>query len=80
MVGGRVIETIDTGERIWISCRSSERVERSIYVERTVEARSVSVGDTVVWSGRNAFWTPRGAPFKDLVLRQVGPVGGRPPM
>lgn len=82
MVGGKVIETIDTGERVWINCRGSgseHRNECAIYVERTAEARAVSVGDSIWWQGRSAFWTPRGAPFADRQLHRLGGSGVRRP-
>lgn len=81
MVGGTVIETIDcgpaTGEfptgRVWINCKSIHSSSTcAIYVERDDRSRSVSVGDDIWWQGGMAFWTPKGAPFSDMVLMRLG--------
>jgi uncharacterized protein YraI len=60
-VGGKVCEVIDTGKRIWVNTREWEGSSQScaIYVERTAEARTISVGDTVWWQGEYARWTPK---------------------
>jgi hypothetical protein len=75
MVGGKVIETIDTGDKVWINCRGTgceKNNECAIYVERTPEARSVSLGDSIWWQGRHAFWTPKGRHFEDRKLIRWG--------
>lgn len=75
MVGGKVIETIDTGDRVWINCRgtgSERRNECAIYVERTAASRAVSVGDSIWWQSSWAFWTPKGHPFEDRKLIRIG--------
>ena len=73
MVGGTVIETIDTGDRVWVNCKDREHGDEcAIYVERTVESRSISVGDHVWWQGRHAMWTPKRRPFGDRRLVRIG--------
>jgi hypothetical protein len=70
-VGGTVIETIVTGDLVWINTKEKPeyRSECAIYVENTPEARSVSEGDIVWWQGQWAMWTP-----KDSTGRTIGPV------
>ena len=75
MVGGKVVETIDTGEKVWINCRGSGSEKNdhcAIYVERTPESRAVSVGDSIWWQASWAFWTPKGRHFEDRKLRRRG--------
>jgi hypothetical protein len=81
MVGGIVIETLDTGDRLWINVRVSGPgyAECAIYVERTDASRSVSVGDRVRWEAGRAYWTPKGAPFRDWTFVRVGPAGADRP-
>jgi hypothetical protein len=68
-VGGTVIETIITGDLVWINTKESPkyRSECAIYVENTPEARSVSEGDIIWWQGNIAYWTA-----KDRHGRTVG--------
>jgi hypothetical protein len=69
MVGGTVIETIDTGERIWVNCKDTTHSNTSaIYLERTVESRSISEGDSIWWQGKHAYWTPKSKAFHDFQL------------
>lgn len=73
MVGGTVIETIDTGDRVWVNCQDREHGDTcAIYVERTAESRSISRGDHVWWQGRHAMWTPRRRSFNDRRLVRIG--------
>ena len=59
-VGGKVIETIDTGSRVWINTEEVLNGQTcAIYVERTPAALSVSPGDSVWWQGSWAMWTPK---------------------
>lgn len=78
-VGGKVIEVLDCGDKLWVNTR--ERVsgdECAIYVERTAESRSISNGDSLWWQGTRAFWTPRlrgmrrNPPFTDKPLARIG--------
>ena len=75
MVGGTVIEIIDTGPTLWINCRglgSEKYDECAIYVERSDAARSVSEGDSIWWHGRWAYWAPQSREFTDYPLARVG--------
>lgn len=74
-VGGKVVETIVLGDRVWIATREPEYPldePTAIYVERTAEARTISEGDSVWWHGVNAYWTPRNRAFEDRPLRRIG--------
>lgn len=70
-VGGTVIETVISGDCVWINTKEKPeyRSECAIYVDNTPEARAVSEGDTVWWQGGFAFWTP-----KNKHGKRVGPV------
>lgn len=74
MVGGRVIETLDTGDRVWVNCRERDSTT-AIYLERTFEARSISPGDIIWWQGKYAFWTPKVGGFHDRRLTRIGGSG-----
>lgn len=76
-----MIETIDLEKKnvVWINCQgtgSEAKNQCAIYVERTPEARSVSVGDKIWWQGSWAFWTPRSLdgpmPFEDKKIPRWG--------
>jgi hypothetical protein len=72
MVGGIVIETIDTGDRIWVNCKDRDYSNTcAIYIERTPESRSISEGDSIWWQGWSAFWTPSNNAFHDKKLRRT---------
>lgn len=75
MVGGKVIETLDCGEKVWINCQgtgSEKNNKCAIYVERTAEARSISEGDSFWWQSGHAYWTPRNRAFSDKQLNRIG--------
>jgi hypothetical protein len=79
MVGGKVIETIDCGDKVWINCRDQHKTERGIYVERTDAARSVSEKDDIWWLNNSAYWTPEGKHFSDYKLIKLGMAGPKRP-
>ena len=81
MVGGTVIETIDTGTRVWINCRNNNAPSQTcaIYVERTEKSRSVSEGDQIWWMSFTAYWTPKGSPFEDMMLVKTSGSGVKRP-
>ena len=78
-VGGRVVETLQAADRVWINTRETGySTECAVYVERTPAALSVEVGDSLWWQGGFAFWTPRRRslgmkpPFVDKELKRIG--------
>ena len=74
MVGGVVIETIRLPERVWVNVRDRvyERETCAIYVERTVDADSIEIGDSLWWQGREAYWTPKAGGFEDRAIPRIG--------
>jgi hypothetical protein len=84
MIGGKVIETIVCGNKVWINCQEYlETCDKllnytcAIYVENTPASRSVSEGDIVWWQGDRAMWTARDRNNKtigkaDTVLKKIG--------
>jgi hypothetical protein len=73
MVGGKVIETIDTGEKVWVNCQERTGQKKcAIYIERTYESRAISDGDSIWWQGGYAFWTPKSRVFVDKKLKRIG--------
>jgi len=65
MVGGTVVETIHTSDRVWVNCREqygkSEKHfdECAIYVERNEKSLAIAPGDCVWWQEGWAMWTPK---------------------
>lgn len=84
MVGGKVIETIECGEKIWINCQeyletTNELLNNTcgIYVENTSKSRSISEGDIVWWQGNRAMWTAKDKNGhtigkSDTILKKIG--------
>lgn len=71
MVGGKVIEILDCGDRLWVNCRDTHCYRRygcqgadckhdecAVYVERNDLSINMSVGDTIWWQGGKVMWTP----------------------
>lgn len=58
MVGGKVIETIVVGDRVWVNTQD-KRDTCAIYVENTAESRTISEGDSLWWHGGHAYWTAK---------------------
>lgn len=81
MVGGKVIETIVQGDLVWLKCRdlNHPRQTCAIYVERSEDAESVQVGDSLWWQGRYAYWTPASRVAEDHPLPRVGYSGNLRP-
>lgn len=75
MVGGKVEQTIDCGDRMWVIVRGTGSEQSNlcaIFVERTPESRSISEGDSIWWQGAHAFWTPANRAFEDRTLARLG--------
>ena len=86
MIGGTVIETIETPDKIWINCREDQSTsECAIYVEKTAKSRTVSEGDAIWWQGETAMWTPKTRAGEtvgkksDITLRRIGSSGAKRP-
>jgi CxxC motif-containing protein (DUF1111 family) len=47
-IGGKVIETIDTGDKVWVNT-NDKHSECAVYVERNAKSRSISEGDMLWW-------------------------------
>lgn len=59
MIGGKVIETIELEDRVWINTQEKNSSSTcAIYVKKDAKSRAVSEGDTVWWQGAWALWTP----------------------
>jgi len=56
-VGGRVTDTIDTGDKVWVNTYD-QHSECAVYVERNPESRSISEGDMLWWQAGVCYWTP----------------------
>ena len=87
MIGGTVIETIETEDKIWINCREDQYGDEcAIYVEKDAKARTVAEGDSVWWQDRQAMWTPkefrpkgRSGIDHDIRLKRIGCSGAQRP-
>ena len=77
-VGGKVIEVIDCGDKIWINTRDKHS-ECAIYVERCLESQCIEKDDSVWWQSDKAYWTPRRRnmkpTFTDLPISRIGNSG-----
>lgn len=79
MVGGTVIETIDTGTKVWINCKDNND-KCAIYVKRDSKSLCISEGDMIWWQGQNAYWTAKNRQDKtigkvDESLERIGNSG-----
>jgi hypothetical protein len=89
MIGGKVVETIVDGDRVWINCQEFRGGETyntfcAIYVKSTAQARSVSEGDIIWWQGDRAMWTAKNSYGKtigkpDTILKRIGYSGAKKP-
>lgn len=85
MIGGTVVETIGTGDRVWVNCRDTTYGnECAIYVKKDERSALVEPGDIVWWQGRCAMWTPAGnvatrSGLRDIELRRIGYSGASRP-
>ena len=66
MVGGKVIETKESGNKMWINVQEYLETKSkllnnfcAIFVELSPKSRSVSEGDIVWWQGTRAYWTAK---------------------
>mgnify|MGYP000973924144 CR=1 FL=1 len=85
MIGGKVIETIISKDRVWINCqefRNNKLIGTpcAIFVELSPKAKSVSEGDIVWWQGNRAMWTAKNSAGEtvgkpDTVLIRIGSSG-----
>ncbi len=76
-VGGKVIETIDIGNRVWINTQENPSESCAIFVERTSQSLCISEGDSVWWQGSYAYWTPKNRQGKrvgsvEVRLKRIG--------
>lgn len=75
MVGGTVCQVRDEGEKVYIRVRAvpyGNPEYCAIHVERTAEALSVTLGDTLWWQGSNALWTPESRTRIDVRIPRLG--------
>lgn len=89
MTGGKVVETIELEDKIWVNCedetvpqwndKNFAPKQSAIYIEKTAAGRCVQDGDTIFWEGEYALWTPRKKAFTDYKLKRVGAVGVKRP-
>lgn len=89
MVGGKVVETIELEDKIWINCEDEKTPQWNdknysndqcaIYVEKTAAARCIQEGDSLWWQGDHAMWTPRKRAFTDFKLKKIGSSGVKRP-
>lgn len=56
-VGGKVIETIVVGDKIWINT-FDKHSECAVYVKNNYQEKQISNGDYFWWQGRTCYWTP----------------------
>lgn len=62
MVGGQVLEIVDTHDKLWVNvwARPYRKIEEcAIFVEKTPDAEKIAPGDQLWWQGGRAMWTPR---------------------
>jgi hypothetical protein len=65
MVGGIVIEVCDIPDRpgvLYVDCaeRPYSKIQTcAIHVEKNATSDQITVGDSVWWQGRIAYWTPQ---------------------
>lgn len=80
-VGGRVIETIDCGDKVWVNTK--ERYwngskwklgdQCAIYVERNDNSLRIRFNDSLWWQGGKAYWTARdGSNKEDTPIPRIG--------
>lgn len=74
MVGGKVIEKVDTGNRYWVNVQDTTYTKDTcaIYIEKNSDAQGVEVGDSLWWQGRYAMWTPKSRDFADRKIPRIG--------
>lgn len=77
MCGGKVIETLECGDTLWVNCEDG-RETCAIYVKKTPAALSISPGDAFWWQSGHAMWTPKNkhggtvGKKSDIKLERVG--------
>jgi len=89
MVGGKVVETIELEDKIWINCEDEKipqwndknysNEQCAVYIEKTAAGRCVQEGDSIWWESDSVMWTPRKKAFKDFKLKKIGSSGVKRP-
>ena len=84
MVGGRVVATIETADRIYVDCQEVLRHRGrpqtcAIYVVRNADSEQIRPGDNVWWQGKWAMWTPADRRFTDRQIPRASYSGVKPP-
>lgn len=86
MVGGVVITTIESGDKIYVNCKevlspNSRRKPETcaIYVVRNADSEQIRPGDNIWWQGRSAMWTPADRRFVDKQIARASYSGVKPP-
>lgn len=59
MIGGKIIETKLTSDRVWLDVQDTTYPKDicALYVVRNQDSERIRVGDSVWWQGKNLFWT-----------------------
>ena len=78
-VGGKVVETIDAGDRVWVNTkeRGSGSQTCAVYVERNPLSLTISPGDSLWWQSGNCYWTAKDRTGKtvgkpDTKIKRIG--------
>lgn len=72
MVGGEVINIVNTSEGTWVQCLDRTYAEDTcaVFVK---DAKQMKIGDKLWWQGKRAFWTPvPGDGRRDIALEKLG--------
>ena len=74
-VGGKVIEVIDCGSKLWVNTEDHGH-ECAVYVERNAASLNIQPRDSLWWQGRDAYWTPKHRavkmPYFDHAIPRIG--------
>lgn len=73
MIGGLVIETVILPDKVWVNTAERQSTSKcAIYVERSVFAEQIRIGDIIWWQGGFAMWTPVSKKFVEKKLKRIG--------
>lgn len=78
-VGGKVIDIVRRTETVWINTDDGFD-ECAIYVYRDTNSERVSIGDSVWWQGRSAYWSTIDGAEKETELKRYGYSGVKRPV
>lgn len=70
-VGGKVTEVIVKENSVYIDT-IDHGVKCAIYVERNDDSERVSLGDSVWWQGRSAYWSTASRTVLDRAIKRIG--------